>query len=506
MSSTQAVSFDATPGVRVAPKVAALALPAILVLGFALRIGAGLTQTHVLFFDETLQYFEQGHRLEFGSGIVPWEFDDGVRSWLLPGLISLAMRVTARFSDDPMLYVGLVRTVCVILSMVIVLVGFGAGQREGGRVGAIVTGGFCAIWFDLIYFAPAVMTEVLAAHCAILALFLGEGTRTMRRGYWVGALFGAAVCLRYQYSLALALAALWQYRTQPRHWQWLFLGATSVLLPFSGILDAITWGGAFQSIWLNFVRNSLQGIASAIGTQAPGYYLDYLAVALLPLPLFLGLALVGATRCPSLAVAALATLVMHSLVPHKEVRFIYLTLAATPVLIGLGATHILGLLAVRRGPGAIAIGVPVFLAASAALSCFIATGPLSARWSFQRGMIHAFLSAHREPDLCGLQVRDIPSWQSGGYTYLNRDVPLMFDPYVPEVRLKGAPFPLRYTVEREGGPVSQVRSRYSHVIAEAAHRPAGFNPVACFPDDAQVGEPELCLFRRHSGCPEFEGP
>jgi hypothetical protein len=82
----------------------------------------------------------------------------------------------------------------------------------------------------------------------------------------------------------------------------------------------------------------------------------------------------------------------------------------------------------------------------------------------------------------------------------------MFDPYVPEVRLKGAPFPLRFSVERQGGPVSQVRSPYSHVIAEAAHRPAGFAPVACFPDDTQPGEPELCLFRRQTGCPEYGTP
>ena len=506
MSSTQLASFDATPGVRVAPKVAALALPAILVLGFALRIGAGLTQTHVLFFDETLQYFEQGHRLQFGSGIVPWEFDDGVRSWLLPGLIALAMRVTTRFGDDPMLYIGLVRTVCAALSMVVVLVGFGAGERDGGRIGAIVTGGFCAIWFDLIFFAPAVMTEVLAAHCAIAALFLGEGERTMRRGFWVGALFGAAICLRYQYAPPLALAVLWQYRRQPRHYQWLFLGSMSVLLPFSGVLDAITWGGAFQSIWLNFARNSLQGMATAIGTEAPGYYLDYLVIGLSPLPLLLGLAAVGATRFPALAIAALATLAMHSLVPHKEVRFIYLTIAAMPILIGLGTTHILGQLAVLRGPRAITVGAPLFLTLSAVLSCFIATVPLGGRWSFQRGMVHVFLAAHREPELCGLQVRDIPAWRSGGYTYLNRNVPLMFDPHLPEIRLKGAPFPLRYTVEREGGPVSQIRSPYSDVIAEAAHRPAGFDPVACFPDDARSGEPELCLFRRRTGCPEFEGP
>ena len=112
MSTTQAVPFASSPRLRVAPKLAALTLPSILVLGFALRIGAGLSQVHVLFFDETLQYFEQGHRLAFGTGIVPWEFADGVRSWLLPGLIALAMQATAWLSDNPMLYVGFVRTLC----------------------------------------------------------------------------------------------------------------------------------------------------------------------------------------------------------------------------------------------------------------------------------------------------------------------------------------------------------------------------------------------------------
>ncbi len=349
MSSTQAVPFAASPGLRVSPRLAALALPSILVLGFALRIGVGLTQTHVLFFDETLQYFEQGHRLAFGSGIVPWEFADGVRSWLLPGLIALAMQATAWFSDNPMLYVGFVRTLCAALSMVVVLVAYRAGQRQGGRMGAIVAGGFCAIWFDLVYFAPAVMTEVLAAHCAIAALYLGDGVRSNRRVFWIGALFGLAVCLRYQYAPPLILAAIWQYRRDAGCWQWLFLGFTSVLLPFSGVLDAITWGAAFQSIWLNFARNTLDGVASVIGREGVAWYVDYLVIALLPLPLMLGLAGVGARRLPALAIAAAATLAMHSLVPHKEVRFIYLTIAAMPILIGVGAAEVLKALRERYG-------------------------------------------------------------------------------------------------------------------------------------------------------------
>lgn len=501
MSSTQTVSFVPGRGLRVTPKLAALALPAILVLGFALRIGTGLSQTHVLFFDETMQYFEQGHRLAFGTGVVPWEYSDGIRSWLLPGLIALAMRTTARFSDDPMLYIGLVRTLCVVLSMVVVLVGFRAGERDGGRMGALVTGGFCAIWFDLIYFAPAVMPEMLAAHCAIAALFLGEGEHSTRRMFWTGALFGAAVCLRYQYAPALAVAVTWQYRRDPGCWRWLFLGATAVLLPFSGVLDAITWGAAFQSIWLNFERNSVEGIATAISTEPTGYYLSYLTIALIPLPLMLGLAAVGATRFSALAIAAVTTLVMHSLLPHKEVRFVYLAIASAPILIGLGASHVLWRMKARFGSRAITVGACSFLALGAGLSWFIATEPLGARWAFQRGMVHVFLAAHREPALCGLQVRDIPSWKSGGYTYLNRDVPLMFDPFIPEVRLPGVPAPLRFMVERAGGPVPQLRSPYSHVIAEANHQPPGFDEVTCFPDDTGAGEPGLCLFRRPGGCP-----
>jgi hypothetical protein len=350
------------------------------------------------------------------------------------------------------------------------------------------------------------MTEVLAAHCAIAALYFGARGRTTRCAFWVGTLFGAAICLRYQYAPALLLAAMWQYRRTARHWQWVFLGLTSVLLPFSGVLDAITWGGAFQSIWLNFARNSLQGMATAIGTQSPGYYLQYLTVALVPLPLLLGLAVVGGIRFPALGIAALATLVTHSLVPHKEVRFIYLTLAAMPILIGLGASDMLRVMAGRFGPRATTVGAPLFLALSAVLSCYIGTDLLGGRWSLQRGMVHAFLAAHEAPDMCGLQVRDMASWQSGGYTYFDRDVPLMFAPYVPEVHLKGAPFPLRFTVERQGGPVSQVHSPYSHVIAEAAHRPAGFTPVSCFPGDVRPGEPELCLFHRRSGCSDADVP
>ena len=500
MSTTQMVPLLSGSEVRVSPRAAALALPAILLLAAGLRIGAFWTQTYVLFFDETLQYFEQGHRVAFGSGVIPWEFHDGIRSWLLPGLIACVMRAAAWFGDDPLLAIRAVRGLCVMASLVVVAVGFRAGRRHFGLAGAILTGGFCAIWFDLIYFSSAAMTEVLAAHCAVLALWLGETDRTRRKLYWIGALFGLALCLRYQYGPVLAIAAAYQYRLKANDWTWLFLGGASMLLPFAGVLDAVTWGTPFQSIWMNFQRNSLDGIAASIGTEPSTYFLSYLNVAFLPLPFFLLLAAIGARRFPALALAALATVAMHSLVPHKEVRFIYLALAAAPILIGLGAARVLDWLATRHGPRALTAGVPLFLAVAVCLSVFIGTGLLGPRWSFQRGTVHAFLAAHEAPGLCGLQVRDMAPWKSGGYAYLNRDVPLVFDPPVYEVHLTGVSIPLRFSVERAGAPVLQQRSPISHAIAEAGHAPDGFAPMACFPGDASPNEPELCLFRRVAGC------
>jgi phosphatidylinositol glycan class B len=321
-----------------------------------------------------------------------------------------------------------------------------------------------------------------------------------RRLALIGALYGISFCLRYQYAPALLIAVLWQHGASWQSWRWLLLGGLAVVVPAAGVLDALTWGMPFQSIWLNVWRNSAQGVSTGMGVESPAFYVAYLGVSLWPVPLLGALAVLGAIRMPVLGLVAFVTILEHSLLPHKEVRFIYLALAAAPILIGLGMTRVLSLVTDRHGARSAGIAATCFLGFGAVMSWYIATGPLAGRWSFQRGTVDAFLAAHREPEMCGLQVRDMPSWRSAGYTYLNRDVPLMFEPYAPEVHLPGVSMPLHFWVEREGGPVPQIRSSYSHVIAEAAHPPAGMDRVVCFPDDARPGEPELCLYRKPGGC------
>lgn len=510
MSSSESV---ASP-VALAPALSldAIALPAVLAVAFAIRVWAFWTHTYIVFVDETFQYLEQGHRLAFGSGIVPWEFQDGDRSWLLPGVIAALMRLTNVFSHEPLVYVRLIRLLCVTLSLVVVWVGCRIGQRRDGLSGALLAGGLCAIWFDLIYFAPAVLTEVLAAHCIILAIYLSmqPAWQTPRRLMLVGTLCGLVFCLRYQYAPALAVAGFWQYRLSWANWRWLLVGALAVVLPLAGGLDWLTWGTPFQSIWLNLLRNSIQGVSSGMGVESAGFYPAYLTLALQPLPILAALAIAGARRMPALALAAAVTLLEHMLVPHKEVRFIYLIIAAAPVLIGLGLVELVCELRKWLDRRFAAAGAAALLLASAGLSYWTATDTLGQRWQFERSDTLAFLAAGREPGICGLAVRDVWFWLSGGYTYLNRDVPIWFAEAErePGLAVPGIDRPLYLKVINDGRPVPQIAAKqlaaatahYSHMIANRDDAEPGYTPIACFNDAARPGQPDLCLFRRPGGC------
>lgn len=477
----------------------------MLLAAFALRVAGFVTQPHVIFLDETFQYFEQAHRLVYGSGLLPWEFHDGIRSWLLPGALAGLMRLAGWVSDSPLAYLDLARGLAALLSLSVVWVGFRLGERGFGLWGAMLTGLFCALWFDPVWFAPAVMTEVLAVHVWLVGYWLAErGGR--RRLVLSGACHGLAVCLRYQYVPALLAAALWQNRRDPRRWGWLVAGGLPVVLAAAGLLDWLTLGAPFQSMWLNFQLNAMRGVAGAIGSDPPLLYVAYLSTALWPAWLLLPLLLVGVIRAPALGLAALVTVVLHSLAAHKEPRFIYLAIAVAPILIGLGAAHLLQFTVRPRLIWPATAGV---LAGGAALSAWASfAGPLAPRWQFERATVQAFLAAHDQPGLCGLGVRELPVFETGGYSYLHRDVPLYLETFEPVLHIPPSPVPLPLAMIFRGAPLRQFSGSafpeniryFNGLIASADNGLAGYAPVACASDMLRGGRPMLCLFRRPGGC------
>ena len=258
-------------------------LACVLLTALAVRLWSVATHTYIAFPDETFQYLEPAHRLAFGAGAVTWEFLDGIRSWLLPAAVAGVMRLVALFDSDPESYILVLRLLCVLASLNIPYVGYRMVERRCGLGPAIAAGLLCALSPQAVYFAPLIMTEPLVTDLGLLAICLGDRVRAQplatRRLLLIGAMFGLAAALRYQYAPVLGLVVLLQHARDARGFLIVAGAGTIVVALVLGVLDWIVWGAPFQSVWLNYIRNGTQGVSTAMGVEIWSYYFEYFVAA-----------------------------------------------------------------------------------------------------------------------------------------------------------------------------------------------------------------------------------
>ena len=115
-------------------------LAVLLIAAFLLRLLGYLNYPSIHHPDELFHYLEQAHRLAFGYGIIPWEYREGTRSWLLPGALAGLMKLTdaAGFSA-PDAYLFVVAAMLSMLSLSVVVVGFLWAYRTQGMTAAFIT-------------------------------------------------------------------------------------------------------------------------------------------------------------------------------------------------------------------------------------------------------------------------------------------------------------------------------------------------------------------------------
>jgi phosphatidylinositol glycan class B len=404
----------------------------LIISAFMLRFVIAIFLPNIHHSDEIFQTLEPAHRLATGWGVVPWEWRDGIRSWLFPAFLYSFMQFFRLLDQSAFGALTGIAAAFSGLSLSVVIVGYLLGRRYLDLSGGLLVGGICAVWPDLVYFAPKTLTEVVAGHILVIAAYLAHSADWRRD--WaspkyfgsIGLLLGLAFCFRFHLSLALLVVAIWACRSEWRsRWVPLFVGGAIPII-LVGSVDLVTWGTPFQSIWKNFWVNVVEGRSHYYGTSPPYWYFGKIislwGAALVPLA---GLFIVGARKVPLFALCALLIWLTHIPLAHKEMRFLYPAVPMIMIVAGVGSAIVIHSLK-SAYPKTDDMRI-----AAAALTCWVMMAALVGvgssfrkQWFQRREELAAQAAARVQSDLCGLGLVGVDWWHTGGYTHLDRPVPI----------------------------------------------------------------------------------
>ncbi len=393
-----------------------------LALGLGARVTFALVDDGLWWPDEYYQSLEPAHRLVFGYGWQAWEFVRGARHWTLPGLVAGVMQLAAWLGLP---YLRAVELACVAvgagtsLAVAALSRALGASARSAAVVATVFS-----LMGLAVFMAPRAMGEGLSALPVTAAFALLVGRASTPRVLLAGALLSLAVGLRLQNGLFClgALGLLWRHGR--RRDVGVLFGALAGGAAIYGLVDALTWGAPFHSA-LEYVRfNVVEGGSGHFGKAHVFHYVVALVTAegLTVVPL-VALAVVGARPRPELLLVVLGFFVVHSFIPHKELRFVFPLLPLVAAQAGVGLDRV----STRWQAGVLALAL-LSLVTLPTLT-FGRLGvrnppPQTPALDYGGPENRLLVLAGRRDDVCGLRIESLPHWRTGGFAYFHRPVPL----------------------------------------------------------------------------------
>jgi hypothetical protein len=416
--------------------VARAFLAVSLAAGLGLRVWLAITDDGFYWPDEIHQSLEPAHRLVFGYGWLPWEFVEGLRTWAVPALVAVILKVTALLGGtSPETYIHATK---IVFAAVAVATAWGSYRlARSYQVDAVHAAGAAALFAlaaPAIYFGPRALSETVSALPVVLALALLLPDSTTKTRIAGGSLLGLAVLLRLHnavFCIGLLAAQLARRRLREAFETALVLAAAAFVY---GLIDRLTWGEWFHSAGTYLRFSLVEGGAAKWGTEPFWYYASVMWTSMGVLAVVtLALAFAGSRIAFDLALVIGTFVLAHSMTPHKEFRFL---VPALPLFAALASVGLQQLSRSSRGGRTIAdLLLFVWLSALAvsALQWRSLTfgqigraGPpeSTSAYDLHGSVNRLLLAAHRIPDLCGVKVAGTQWADTGGYTYFHRPVPL----------------------------------------------------------------------------------
>jgi hypothetical protein len=374
--------------------------------------------------DEIFQVLEQAHRLAFGNGIIPWEFAEGIRSYMLPGLLAGIFLAAERVW--PGSYLLAARTLLSLLSLTTVFCSWEILRRLVGPRAAVIGAFLSAVWFELVYFGSKAHFEVVAGHLLLLGTYLVfPYFKELRPGRlcFGGFLLGLAFCLRIQIAPVFAVLGLFLIVINGwRRVMYAILGAL-VGIALAGFVDYMTLAYPFASIIAYFKVNLFEGVSDKFG-RAPWHFilLNFARMWSGALIVFVWFGIEGLRKCRPMLLPlgmAAALVLAHSLIAHKEYRFVYPALPLLMIPIAAGIDEV-----ISRSYPSNAATLTATLAGIAALSLVLGSfGTFREHFWRRYAETKAFQIIRKDPKACGVATHLVIWGEAPGYTGLHRDIP-----------------------------------------------------------------------------------
>ena len=404
-----------------------LAAAALVLAGIALR-ALSYSPFDISHADEIMQYLEQAKRIATGSGIVPWEFRFGARNSLIGQILSLPYWIGNAIAPGTLAGMHAVRITAIVMTMAVLPAAWKLGALTS-RVHALVALGVVALWYESVLFATLLLSEVIAAGPMLLAAALILAPKPDARALrWAGLLLGIGVALRLQYAPFAAVLCIARLRLDRQAWIWLVQGGLGALV-ICAASDLIAGQMPLRWIAVNFQYNMIEGRAARFGREGPFAYVTMLLTHLGPLaaPILVA-AIFAPARYRPLVFALLATVLFHSLIAHKEYRFIWIAVQAALLLAAITSVSLLERSAKARDMQVTGVGLALLGALWFMMS--IAAESYSGGARAMRGgapIVRAAVAGVAQGPACGIAIPN--QWRAHLVTaLLPREVPIYVAP------------------------------------------------------------------------------
>jgi hypothetical protein len=448
----------------------------IAITGLALRLILAFVSDNIYFPDELFQYLEQGHRIVFGYGYIPWEYRFGTRSYMIPGFISGVLFLCKLLQiDDPSQYALVVKAVFCFFSISLIYSVYVIVRNIASEAAARLAGAFTCFWYELIYFAHKPTPEVLSTYLLMGALALAVSRPDYRRPLLFGLLFGLSFAIRLQYLPVLFVMALAVYFTWRKN-ELVKSGLVFLaVIGMTGCLDYLTWGQFFSYYYQNYLFNYLYKTSELFGTM-PAYFYLY-AIAFVSMGIFLltipsSLFLLSMTWLPVACV--FMNILPHSLIAHKEYRFILVSIPLLLILTAVPVTEsIAKYIATAKQKYFYSLAVGIMISISVVglfdklpFERMIYPQPIYS----SQNIIRSYTFLYNDPDLVAILNMSTQWWKTGGYYYLHRDIPIYFPNHLSDKNIR----------------FNEIEKYVSHIIC-----PAGTPDIKGFKTITTIGSLEI---------------